>query len=662
MNRRLLTLLVAVATTLGITLVLAWGGTRQRGTAPPATDQTHDTAPVATLGAFQSDSELAAFLKQHAEARDRATRRRNGFGLGFGGSAQKSADSAVPAAPAAAQTVAGAAADSVTNVQHAGVDEGGIVKLHGDHLVILRRGRLFTVAAGDGALRPGSAIAAYAPEIDPGGTWYDEMLIAGDTIAVIGYSYARGGAEIGLFDIDRGGGLRHRSTYHLRSNDYYSSRNYSGRLIGNRLVFYTPYALPANADTALANLPALRRWHRGATNRDFEPIIAATRIYQTARPLDPLANLTLHTVTTCDLARLDFACEATAVLGPAGRVFYVSPESVYVWVSSGWLKQGAPGSESMLYRLPLDGAAPGALAVSGSPLDQFSFLESADRHLNVLVSGGAAGDGMWAAERAGGGVSLLRVPLTALSDGRDAAPLSAYRPLPAPGRGAPFHNRFVAGHLLYGTGSGWGRATNVASSTLYAVPWAGGEPVQLTLTHGVDRIEALGTDAIVIGTDGTDLHFTSVRLGQRPALASRYIQLRAAQGELRSHGFFYKPDGADSGLLGLPVRGAGRPGYEHLFKDSASIVFLHNDGLHLSEAGDLASRPEGSVNDNCRASCVDWYGNARPLFLQGRIFALLGYELVEGSLIRGRIEEARRVSFAPMGCRNTDRAASPCAP
>ena len=57
--------------------------------------------------------------------------------------------------------------ESVTNVQHAGVDEGGIVKLHGDHLVVLRRGRLFTVAIGDDALKPISAVDAFGPDIDP---------------------------------------------------------------------------------------------------------------------------------------------------------------------------------------------------------------------------------------------------------------------------------------------------------------------------------------------------------------------------------------------------------------------------------------------------------------------------------------------------------------
>src|SRR4029077_9779497 len=139
--------------------------------------------------------------------------------------------------------------ESITNTQHAGVDEGGIVKLHGDHLVVLRRGRLFTVAIGNGALKPISAVDAFGPDIDPRYTWYDEMLVSDDTVAVIGYSYERCGTEVGLFNIDRAGNLNYRSTYHLRSNDYYSSRNYASRLIGSKLIFYTPlYLSPSDND------------------------------------------------------------------------------------------------------------------------------------------------------------------------------------------------------------------------------------------------------------------------------------------------------------------------------------------------------------------------------------------------------------------------------
>jgi hypothetical protein len=122
----------------------------------------------------------------------------------------------------------------------------------------------------------------------------------------------------------------------------------------------------------------------------------------------------------------------------------------------------------------------------------------------------------------------------------------------------------------------------------------------------------------------------------------------ATQGELRSHGFFYKPEpGGDAGIIGLPVRSAGKPGAMHLAEGSASIVFVKNERLDLRPLGELEAGQAVGRNDGCRASCVDWYGNARPIFLGKRAFALMGYELVEGSVADGRVSERRRVSFAP---------------
>ncbi|MCA1817397.1 MAG: beta-propeller domain-containing protein [Acidobacteria bacterium] len=544
--------------------------------------------------------------------------------------------------------------DSVTNVQTAGVDEGGIVKVHGNHLVILRRGRLFTVAVGDGALKPVSSVDAFAPDVDPGGTWYDEMLVSQDTVVVIGYSYQRGGTEIGLFDINDAGGLRYRATYHLRSNDYYSSRNYASRLVGTKLVFYTPLYLPLWGDGVSGSFPALRKWHKGATDSEFRRIVSATRVYRAAREPQDSGERALHTVTVCDLARPEFTCEATAVVGAPGRVFYASQDAVYVWVTD-WMRGGAkPRQTSLVYRLPLDGSAPSALGVSGSPVDQFSFLQGDDKYLNVLVRSESAGDGMWRAEVAEGDTALLRVPVASFSDGADDAPASAYRPLPKP-EGYTFQNRYVGDYLLYGTGGGWGEPQKSARGVVYAVRYAGGVTAALPLNHGVDRIEALGSDAVVVGTGGNDLHFSSVRLGATPFVADDYVRKDATQGETRSQGFFYKPDGDESGLLGLPIRGAGRPGYEQLFNESASVLYLRNDSLRLTELGALDSRPEKSDDDACRASCVDWYGNARPLFLRGRVFALLGYEIVEGALDDGRIRETRRINYAPRAAQTATR-------
>jgi hypothetical protein len=182
---------------------------------------------------------------------------------------------------------------------------------------------------------------------------------------------------------------------------------------------------------------------------------------------------------------------------------------------------------------------------------------------------------------------------------------------------------------------------------LYVYRYAGAaRPLQLALSSGVDRIEAMGKNAMVVGSDGQNLQFTAIALTGAAHVGGHFTQKAASQGELRSHGFFYKPDGDETGIFGLPLRSNRQPGYAHLVKDSASLLFVRNDHLALEPLGSLQGS-NTSENDACRASCVDWYGNARPIFLRGRIFALLGYELIEGSLGAHRITEARRISFAP---------------
>ncbi|HEX2206855.1 MAG TPA: beta-propeller domain-containing protein, partial [Longimicrobium sp.] len=540
---------------------------------------------------------------------------------------------------------AAAANESVTNVQHAGVDEGGIVKVHGDYLVILRRGRLFTVRIGGGDLRPVSAVDAFGPDIDPRGAWYDELLLSGDQVVVIGFSYARGGTELGLFRIEPDGRLTHRATYQLRSSDYYSSRNYASRLIGNRLIFYAPLPYDFELEDPFENFPAFRRW--GTGDEGWRRTAAATRVYRPAGPLAVEDELMLHTVTVCELGGEELDCESTALMGPEGRVFYVSPGAVYVWATShDWNEETQEElPRSVLYRMPLDGGAPTGLRVRGSPIDQFSFLEGGDGHLNVLVASEGEGESMWGAEWAEEDLALLRVPLSSLGDGSRAAPDSRYRRLPTRGAGR-YQNRYVGDWLLYGSGNLWGRARDSAS-TVFALRWADEGPVAaMEVPHGVERIEQMGSGAVVIGSDGRDLHFSGARLGASAALAHRYTRAGASQGETRSHGFFYRPDAEEEGLLGLPIRGPGRPGYEHLQIGSASVLYLRNRAFHLTELGELVAG-ETEAEDVCKASCVDWYGNARPLFLRGRIFALMGYELVEGAENDGRLRELRRINYLP---------------
>lgn len=602
-----------------------------------------------TMRAFASEAELKAFL-----AKRNAVQR---LDVAEPAAADAAAAPVLESVPLPSVAVApeepaakAAPGEGITNVQTAGVDEGGIVKKQGDLLIVLRRGRLFTIDASGGGMRPIAAVDVFPGKSDADGTWYDEMLVSDDTVVVLGYSYARSGTEVNRFHLSADGKLTWRDTHYLRSGDYYSSRNYASRLIGDRLIFYAP--LPTYEGIA-DSLPALATWQKGKVGA-FKPFTGARDIYmpQPAWADDRLAGDVLHSVMICDLGSDDMDCDATNVLGSWSRSFYVSQNAVYVWAGMGseWSSDPAD-NRAMLYRIPLGGGAPQAVEVAGMPLDQFSFREESDGALNVLTMDEGGGDAMWQAEANDkGDMALLHLAASRFGDGGAKVKPADFRALPGV-EGWERQNRFVGDWLLYAGGQirrdlrkeGGGQAA------LYAVPVKGGEVVPLDPGHQVGRIDIMGRDAIIVGSGGDGaLTFTTVALDGTPRLASRYAFPAAAEGENRSHAFFYRPDpdgNGDDGLLGLPVMRGSDDGTKFL-GSAASILYLRRAARDLSLAGTLDARP-GQGDDHCLASCVDWYGNARPVFFGGRIFALMGYELVEGRWQDGKIRETARIDFTP---------------
>jgi hypothetical protein len=539
---------------------------------------------------------------------------------------------------------------SITSTQIVGVDEGGIVKVSGDNLIILRRGRLFSVSTASGDLRPVDSIDAYPPGVNASGDWYDEMLISGDLIVVIGYSYRRGGTEINRFRVSPEGRLSFVDSHHLRSGDYYSSRNYASRLIGAQLVVYTPLRFRYDADDPLDSLPGFSRWSPGQDKPRFTRIAGGREVYIPAplRRSGAGAIELMHTVSRCDLTSADLTCSATVVLGPAGRTFFVSQNAVYVWVSDSWRRSNDP---AFLYRIPLDGARPAAAQVRGGPVDQFSFHpNTAANRLDILVASRTGGDAMWAPEFASGQPALLRLPTSRFGDGSRSARASDYRWLPGGENSHVDRNRFVNGRLLYSLRR-W--SSGGASAQLIVAPLDDGAPVIFDMPDGLDRIEQIGQDALAVG--GRDAAvFTTIDLssGAAPFIGDRYVQSNAREAESRSHAFFYRPDAESrdgaNGVLGLPVlRNVPAEGAQRGWFTAADMLFLRRGDRVLRDFGRLTATPSAQPDDGCQASCVDWYGNARPIFLRQRVFALLGYELVEGDAGGQAIREVRRVSFAP---------------
>lgn len=545
------------------------------------------------------------------------------------------------------------AEEDITNIQEAGVDEGDIVKAYMDYLLILRRGRIFTVRISndsDNNLDYVSHTNAY-PDGYTNASWYDELLVYENRVIVIGYSYQMAATEIGIFEIDSNGIVDHQDTYFIDSNDYYSSRNYASRLIDDELILYMPFYLFTwnyNNDEYRPEIafPEARKWIKGNETTEGESILDKTDIY---KPIQDSYSPTLHTIIRCNLRDNEMNCRAKAVLGPYSRSFYVSPNAIYLWVNNSQYiyheEEEKDDPYAYVYMILLKDDTARSIRADGNPIDQFSFKEDEYGYLNVLVSKSGGSDAMWESEFVSGELALLRVPLEKFTDEADLVSKDSFTILPSVA-GYTIQNRFIGDTLLYGSGTNWYYDEN-SENKIYIKNYTNkDETVALDLTHSVDRIDKIGEDGIAIGSNENDLVFTSIDLTDSYKADYTYTVQNAMQGEYRSHAFFYKEIAGGEGYFGLPVRKESLE-FSSLLDESAEILFLHvSKENSFTKLGTLKS-DISVLDDNCEYSCVDWYGNTRPIFYSSRIFGLLGYEIVEGKVMDGNMTEVGRLNFAP---------------
>ncbi|HZF95116.1 MAG TPA: beta-propeller domain-containing protein [Allosphingosinicella sp.] len=582
----------------------------------------------------------------------------------------------IEAPPAMAQqaSVAEPGNPAITNNQTIGVDEGGIVKQVGRFLVVLQDGRLFSadLGAGEGApLRLADRMDVYR-DVGRAASWYDEMLVHGDRILVTAYNYSEQASEITVARIDAAGKLTREGRFLISSNDYYSTENYSTRLVGDSLVFYAPVALASYGDEGAFRFPQLRRARGDGEPDRGEALLRATDIYA---PPGEVADATLHAVSICPLRGGDLDCRTSAFVGGASREIYVSPTDAFLWVSAPddlpWEIEyankrrtlcrgryddyGADHGAAMLYRVPLDGSGVRAVGVDGYPVDQFAFDSRGGRFRALLRRQGENCDA-----GTGNALALIDLPLAAFGENVRHVAGSAYRPLPGI-EGEQLENRFLGDWLLYGGRSGYygdpsEPGARAGSSTLFAVPLAvppgapAAAPVRLTLPHDVLRIERAGSDAVVTGYGSPrGLSLSYIGLGAAPRIAGTGLLPGRVESEGRSHAFNAWLRGDGSGLIGLPTsRSEGRAGRGWSDSESSDLSYIAiAPDKRMTPAGQLSPAPprEGRTGYRCQVSCVDWYGNSRPIFTGGRIFALMGTDLVEGRMDRGRVVEAGRVDL-----------------
>lgn len=552
---------------------------------------------------------------------------------------------------------------SLTNNQVSGVDEGDIVKRKGDFLLILRRGKIYSVSIrskNQNTLTPISSVDVTPPgwKFD---SWYDEMLIAGNKILVLGYSYDLEASEILRFEITDDGMLTYQDGFLLSSGDYFDAESYASRLFKGKYITYMPSPLTTYDDeygssrefkTGLPRIAKIEGNKREALQ--WTNLISYKNI---SKPLQSVLEPVLHTILTCDPLSEKFTCDAKGIIASSATEYYVDHDAIYLWTQA-WNEEllfdidfesdldfwslddhqlkYVKDLEAMVFRISLSNESITTMKVNGQPVNQFSFYTKGDSLFMYLIDDVDVDERMHS--------SLYKLPISQFNtEGSNQAEKIADMPHTY----LEVNNRFSNDFLVTGSVSNlsWkrnaGRYLNPDFDLI--VQKIDGEFQRvITLEHSADRLEPIGSLMFVSGLDlEGNYNVTLLDVENYGEVISRKIFPSLLEDELRSHAFNFTKINDTLTLIGLTSlnkkdarKRYGDFNYHWRDNQAADIFFLGLDSQgQLLESGTLKSKLSNIPDlEGCETSCYDWYGNSRPFFIGDRIFGLSGDELIEAEL------------------------------
>jgi hypothetical protein len=422
------------------------------------------------------------------------------------------------------------------------------------------------------------------------------------------------------------------------------------------------------------------------------PLLDAADIY---RPVQRIEDPVVHTVSVCPLGAAgaggELQCRTTAFVGPNAPEWYVSNDDVFLWTTTegtgygGLCGNGAElalgdADPALVYRVPLSGRRPDFIAARGMPPDQFAMQADADT-LYALVR--LRPPGCRDRYETPSQLGFYAIPLDRLGASLATAPATFFTDLPGTGT-HQVASRFTDHYLVYGGSSPYRRYPDLSRydddysrdyrrrvmeglrpRPTYVVPIHRPAAVRsLTTGHTVIRAERAGDDIVLTGYhDARGLSVTLIALGGQPRIGSTALLAGRYESEGRSHAFNSRIDRDGSGLIGLPTVGwIGDSDRDYWRSRASDLSYLALDRRgRLRPIGELERRfdyvdqyddatnqedEDGVPGYKCEVSCIDWYGNSRPIFTRGRIFGLSGAELIEGRIEAGRIREVQRLNIA----------------
>ena len=486
--------------------------------------------------------------------------------------------------------------------------DGSPIAVDGDHLVVMREGRLFSVRIGGGRLE-----AVDMLELAPSRGYHtqdDELRLYGDALIVVRERWVWGRELVDVLRvrIADDGTLTQTDRHTVPGGRGFSSSSGSPAIVvGDRLHVY----VSTFAERVGGDLPPLeRRQTRKEARRAVRGLLDGAIV---AEGLDPQPTH-VHAVVTCDLASAALECSTRAILGGTTSAFHVAPDAIYVWTSS----LSNPGA---LVRFGHDGGPMSVLPVSGDPVDDDAWAVRDGRvHALVRNAGNTESDHF--------DYGVISAPLT--------GPLE-YVDLPDPEEEGALQARLVGETFVYGAGNGasWVRKDRALGPVRLWTHAIEGETRSIELPHTVELLDSLGTDALVVGTHDAALHLTTVGLDGTPSVHARIVMPVRDGERMKARGLFVAPD---HGVVGIPLLlgdvVAGSP-------DRIEVSYFGVASPHPRELGSVAVRLPPA--EPCRKRCGG--GPSQPVFHEGRTFAMIRHTLTEIAVDGDALVELARVDL-----------------
>ncbi|MCB9617961.1 MAG: hypothetical protein H6724_00765 [Sandaracinus sp.] len=532
--------------------------------------------------------------------------------------------------------------DRAVDVEVPGVDGGDVVRAFGERVAVLRRGRVFVLSeaaaeldegvdAPEGMGRP-LALERHFDLPRDRVLYWDELFVhrRADGYELVVAGIGSRGTVLVRLDPD---GDEPTERLDFPSVGSFVHHGHDVRVFGDTLVAYVEKPVAHDEDGA-------RRVRDFEVTRDLEAVEVERVLYA---PLVPIEGPMVHSFVRCDLAEVPASCRVQSFLGSRGASVFFSGTAAYLWYGGDHRDESEP--PSAVVRLPHDGGPATALRTHGLAGESSGWHEE-DGVLHVAI-GTEGWEPLDGGPRVEARLELFSVPIATFDTQASPAPSDAFR-----ARRAPAEDTRLVGNYAHRWVGGRLAVVDRTGGPLLVVSSEDGTTSELRLDHRLDRLEAVGDRVVGVGGTGGELSWTLVALDGTPRVLATHVSRahRVADSELQTFEPRTLPDGTV--LVGLPDRvdspseGEGKSRIE-LFRMTSS---------GWDSLGALVASPDVDERDGCRVSCGAWYRHARPIVWRGRLFGLMGYELVEARVVEGRVEELGRTDFLPEELRGVDAA------